>query len=393
MKNLIIGILLILAGFSATARGGEYDSVLRQIEENSTTLAALRKQMEAEQLGSRTGIYLADPELEFNYLWGRPAVIGNRADIAVTQSFDFPTAYAHRGKIADLQHANAELAYKAERLNLLLSAKQICIDLIYHNALAKEYAVRLQNAARIAEAMQFRFDKGDANILEVNRAKLNLVTVQTEAANIEAERTSLLTELKAMNGGKDIDFAENVYPARALPANFEDWYAQAEAGSPALQYLNGQIEIERRQVKLNRALDLPKFSAGYMSERGDGERFHGMTFSVSIPLWENRNRVRQAAAQVQAAGFVLRDSKAQFYNRLQALYVKAAALQKNAQTARQALSAYGSEALLKKAFDAGEISLIEYLLEIEYYYTVIDKVLEAERDFELTAAELQAVEM
>ena len=222
---------------------------------------------------------------------------------------------------------------------------------------------------------------------------MNLVSAQTEAARVEAERAALLAELKAMNGGKDIDFTENVFPVRALPADFEEWYAQAEARSPALQYLSGQIEIERRQARLNRALDLPRFSAGYMSERGDGERFHGVVVGISIPLWENRNRVRQATAQAQAAEFALRDNKTQFYNHLRAIHVKAAALRKNAQTARQALSLYGSEPLLRKAFDAGEISLINYLLEIEFYYNAIDKVLEAERDFELTAAELAAAEL
>jgi hypothetical protein len=49
--------------------------------------------------------------------------------------------------------------------------------------------------------------------------------------------------------------------------------------------------------------------------------------------------------------------------------------------------------LLKKALDAGEISLLTYLMEVEYYYDAINKVLEAERDYELAAAELSAVEL
>ena len=48
---------------------------------------------------------------------------------------------------------------------------------------------------------------------------------------------------------------------------------------------------------------------------------------------------------------------------------------------------------VKKALDAGEISLLNYLLEIEFYYNVENKVLEAERDFEFTVAELEAVEL
>ena len=295
MKKLIISISIIFSGFYATAQDG-YDAVLQQIETNSATLAALRRQMEAQQLGNRTGIFLENPEVEFNYLWGNPALIGNRTDFSVRQSFDFPTAYAHRGRIADLQNANVELAYKAERLNVLLAAKRICIELIYHNALAKEHAVRLQNAVRIAEAYQAKLNAGETNVLENNKAQLNLATVRAEAARIETERVALLAELKTLNGGIDIEFPDNVYPVRILPANFENWYA--ETNNPILQYVSGQIEIERQQVRLNRALGLPRFSAGYMSERIVGEHFQGITAGVSIPLWENRNRVRQASVNL-----------------------------------------------------------------------------------------------
>ncbi|MDR0796034.1 MAG: TolC family protein [Tannerella sp.] len=392
MKKLIINILLLSAAFLIQAQSG-YETVLQQIEANNTTLVALRQQTEAQKLGNRTGLTPANPEIEFNYLWGSPVAIGNRYDVRVTQTFDFPTAYAHRNRIAGLQNENAELSYKAERLNILLSAKQACIELVYYNALSREYAVRLQNAERIAQAYYLKLNSGETNALDNNKAQLNLTTVQAEIAQIEAERTALLLELKRLNGGKEIVFSNDVYPANTLPANFEDWYTTAESKSPVLQYVRGQIEIGQQQVKLNRAMGLPKFSTGYMSEKIVGEHFQGVTVGMSIPLWENKNRVREAKVQTQAAEAIFEDSKVQFYNRLQTLYFKAAALQQNAQRVRQSLVANNNEPLLKKALDAGEISLLNYLLEIEFYYNVINRVLEAERDFELAAAELWAMEL
>jgi len=55
MEKLIISLSVILSVLSATAQSG-YDAVLQQIETNSITLSALRKQMEAQQIGNRTGI-------------------------------------------------------------------------------------------------------------------------------------------------------------------------------------------------------------------------------------------------------------------------------------------------------------------------------------------------
>lgn len=49
--------------------------------------------------------------------------------------------------------------------------------------------------------------------------------------------------------------------------------------------------------------------------------------------------------------------------------------------------------LLKKALDAGEISLLEYILEIGLYYDTVNQALEAERDYQKAYAELSAVQL
>jgi outer membrane protein TolC len=313
----------------------------------------------------------------------------------------------HRNKIANLQNGNAELQYKAERLNILLLAKQTCIELAYYNALVKEYSVRLQNAGHIAEATKTKMDKGEANILEHSKAQINLTAIQAAAAQMETERTALLLKLKQLNGGKEPDIYElqitkqhsalanneddETHNLQFVIRNFEEWYAAAESKNPLLQYVSAQIEISRQEIKLNRAMALPRFSAGYMSEKVVGQHFQGISLGMSIPLWENKNRVKQAKMQAQAAETAFADSRIQFYSRLQTLYQKAAALQQNAHKLRQSFKNNNSEPLLKKALDAGEISLLNYLLEIEYYYETVNAVLETERDCELAIAELQSV--
>ncbi|MCL2100752.1 MAG: TolC family protein [Fibromonadales bacterium] len=382
MKKLA-SILLAFTALNANSQN-EYESVLLQIEANNTTLAVLREQAEAQKISNRIGLSPSDPEVEFSHIWENPY---SRIDISVRQTFDFPTVYKHRSKIAELQNENTELPYKAERINTLLFAKQICIELIYYNALAKEYAMRLQNAELIAKAYKTNLAKGETNILERNKAQLNLISVQAEVAQIEAERTALLAELKRLNGGKEIAFNAESYPANAFPSNFEEWYAAAENKNPALQYVRKQIELDKQQIKLSHAMSLPKFSVGYMSENIADEPSHGITLGLSIPLWENKNRIKEAKAQARVAELELKDGKTQFYNRLRRNYFKTVALQEIIQKLRRSLTENSNEPLLKKALDAGEISLLNYLLEIEYYYDAMNKALEAERDFELMAME------
>lgn len=364
----------------------EYESVLQQVEANNTTLAALRQQTDAQKIANRTGLMPDNPEVDFSHLWGPE----NTMDFSVTQTFDFPTAYGHRRKISALQNENVEHLYKTQRIEVLLSAKQKCIELVYYNILAKEYAARLKNAEFIADAYKTKLEKGETNILEHNKAQLSLASMQVEVAQIEAERIDLLAQLKLLNGGKDIVFSAGNYPANALPSNFEEWYAKAESENPELQAVRKQIEIDKQQIELNRAMGLPKFSAGYIGEITRDDFSHGVTVGLSIPLWENKNRVSEARAQARATEFALKDSQAQLYSRLQSQYLKASFLQQNALKLRKSLTENDNGPLLKKALEAGEISLLIYLQEIEFFYDAMDKVLETERDSESAAAEFWA---
>jgi len=60
---------------------------------------------------------------------------------------------------------------------------------------------------------------------------------------------------------------------------------------------------------------------------------------------------------------------------------------------RQSLANVNNTDLLKKALDTGEISLLDYIVEIGLYYTTVNQALEAERDFQKAIAELSAVEL
>lgn len=376
----------------ATAQGN-YDHILSGIEANSTTLQSLREQMEAQKLENRTGIFPSDPEIEFAYLWGNTAVAGDRTDFKISQSFDFPTVYSHKERISKFKNTNTELLYKAERISLLLHAKQLCIQLVYYNALAKEVYQRLGNAERIASAFKTKLEKGDANIIDNNKIQMNVISLQNEATGIETERTMLLSELKRLNGGQEVVFDQSNYSDGILPDNFDEWYSRTLSQSPVLQHANTQISIREEEVRLNKAQGLPKLSAGYMSEQLLGEKFQGVTVGLSIPLWSNKNRVRQSQAQLVANQSLLADCKVAFQTRLQGLYDKAVKLQQSALKHRIALSSFNNELLLKKALDAGEISLLIYLTELEYYYQAFRQVLETEKNFELTLAELFAMEL
>lgn len=391
MKTIII-IAALLASVSLAAQEN-INSILSSIEENNTTLKALKEEVKAQKLGNKTGIYLSDPDVAFGYLWGNPSNIGTRKDFSITQTFDIPTITGMKKRLANNKNELVELQYASERINLLLEAKQYIIDLIYFNGLKKELKVRLHHAQTIADAYKQRLDRGDASILEYNKIQLNLSTVQGEMSRVAVERNALLSELKRLNGGMDILLEEDNYSPASLPADFEEWYLSAEQKNPLLQYVKQQIEVGRKEVKLNKAMTLPKFSAGYSLEKTLGQKYQGISIGISIPLWENKNRVKQAKASVIATQAREQESKQQFYNRLQNLYLRASGLKQTAIGYRKSLQSLNNTELLMKALKVGEISLLNYIVEIGLYYDTVNQTLAAERDFEKALAELSAVEL
>jgi outer membrane protein TolC len=387
MKRLIIfaAISFLFAPwvFSQSTNG-----IIAEVENNNTTLAALRKKADAERIGNRTGLALKNPELEFNYLWGNPEAIGKRNDISIMQSFDFPTAYAYRNQISELRNIQVELEFESQRREILLRARQLCNSIIYHNAMQAELGRRVENARRLSDSYEAKFKAGEAGIIDVNKARVNLLNVRKDAESNVIERQTLLAELVSLNGGKPVDLTDTVYPLEALPADFEEWYTGAEQNNPLLQWLKQEVSVNRKDEQLSLAMSLPRFQAGYMSEKVVGEQYQGISFGIAIPLMENRNQVKYAKARTVAVQSAESDARLRFYNDLKALHARAVSLRKSIDDYRQNLQVYSSTSLLQKALDQGELSLAEFLYEQTFYYESFNKLTATEKELYDAVAEL-----
>ncbi len=387
MDKIIILLLLVFFQLTLSAQNS-IENVVKEVEMNNSSLAALRKSVEAQKIGNRTAIFLQNPEVAFNYLWGNPSLIGNRTDLSISQTFDFPSAYGFKNQIAELKNEQSELDYRRQLMNIQLKTRLTCFDLIYANAWQDELTRRVAQCRTIAITYQLLFEKGESNILDYNKAQLNLLNVGKELEAVEIERNALLSELMLLNGGKPVALKDTSFQMPEIPQDFDQWYLSVEQNNPTFGWLKKEIEISQKQTGLNRALSLPKIQTGYMSESVVGQQFQGITVGLTIPLFENKNKVKYAEASQQAMEGIASDNKIQFYHQLKALHTKTIALQKNIRDYRSSLLSYDSTVLIKKALDKGDISLINYILEFSLYYESIGKLLQLERDMHKTMAAL-----
>lgn len=386
MKKYIL-IILILNVLSLNAQNA-YQSVLDQIEANSTVLSAYRSQAEAEKAENYAGSFFANPELEAGYLFGINDGSEHRIDLSINQEFDFPTVYSNKNKIRKLNNEVIDLEYEILRNEVYYQVQQICTDLIFNNICLKYHEQCLENAETMEKALQRKLEVGEATVLEYRNAKMNYISVRNEYEMHVIERERLIGELKTLNGGVAIDFTQDFYDEMSLPEDFESWYQTVENGCPVFAHLKAQNTVNQQNVRLARSEWAPKLNVGYMMEKESDGGYHGPTIGISLPFWGNARTVKAAKAKAASGESMLENQKAVLHNELQNTYLRAKSLQRNYLEIKDILEDTDSRDLLREAYEKGEKTLVEYLVEFEYQHDAVLEVFQMQHEYQRALIEL-----
>ena len=366
-KLYILGLMLL--GTLTTRAQSSIDQVLRSIETNNKSLQANTKMTDAQKLEAQTGKFLANPSVEWEQMWGNRNNPGSEYTLTVKQSLDFPTTYSNKNKLANLKANTIGFQSAAYRQQLLLNAKQTCIEIIYLRKQKSLLDERLANAETMFALYKKRFESGDANQLELNKIQLELLNAQNQSRLNKAALTAAEEQLRNLNGGKPITFDATDYPAGEELINFDQLQAAFMDADPNLKSLTGNQEIANREVKLSRSLTLPKFDVGYKrNAASDHVASNGFMVGVSIPLFENKNTVKKAKAQAEFATASLEDNRLNLKTNLQQLYQQAEALQISRADYAKVLEQQRNIELLNTALNAGQLSVIDYFTELSTIY-------------------------
>ncbi|GEM_PF-3182 len=385
-------VLLFAGSLPASAQSSDrLEAWLDTIENNNTLLRTLRAEQEVQRLENRSERAWSDPEVEFHYLWGTQGSGDVRKDVSVMQTLDWATLTGSKRRVSRSRDKMAGWQYRQDRNAVRLEAGRRLLDVVFANRNVRMLSVRAEEAQQLVEGYETKLKRGAATSLEVNKARMNAVACRADRTRAEAERQLLLDELRALNGGKEVLFADTMYDERhLLPEDFDTWYAGVATVHPLLRQAGEDVALNREQMRRIRREAIPPLSVGYMSERTTGEGFRGVAVGLSVPLWGTKTRLKQGRAAVVAAQHREADARLQLRVRLEGLYRRALALQAVATDYRNALQQANSAPLLRKALEAGSLSLLDYLTEVGQLYEAMEQAWAAERDFRQAQAELEA---
>lgn len=381
---LAVGALLVSLG---EVKAQAIDEVLRNIERNNKELQASAKDAEAARMEVQTQNNLEDPSVEYSPFYTKGISGMSSSELVVSQSFDFPTLYAARHSSGKLQKEVVDRQYQVERRELLLSAKNLCLDLIMLNKQQAMLSLRKKNAGDLLTLFDERLKQGDAGVLDINKIKMELMNVQTEVAQNNAAHRTALQKLLAMNGNLPIEFSASEYPQAKVPADYNELYDEVVATDATLQMADASARAAEKNVSVQRQNWLPKLEVGYRRNTSIDEKSNGFLIGGSLPLFSNRKKNKIARAQAVSARLRLDDVRLQTEADVQSRYNELRQLDE-AMRAYDVTLMTNTLILLKEAVTEGQISVIDYYTEADNVYNKLMAYYEVENRYQKLLAEI-----
>ena len=403
MKRLTIFLVSLALAAGMHAQDTGIDAILQQIEANNRQLRANTGLVSAQKLENKAENNLPNPSLTYAHLWDSDDKNITVGELVISQGFDFPTLYATRGKLNRLRNQTLDAQAASLRQDILLQAKEVCLDIILLYQQQQLLDQRLRNAEDLAKLYDERLRTGDANALETNKINLELLNVRTESRLNQTALQSKLKELMVLNGNRPLTpgrpqpepqtpgpaaLGLTDYTPIALPANFGQEIDGLIAADPALQALRSESDAARKQVSVSRQGWLPKLEVGYRRNTETRHPLNGLVVGFSFPLFENRHKVKAAKNQTLSADYQQENAALAASSALWQLYEEAQQLSRSIEEYRETFARQRDLTLLRKALDGGEISMIEYFVEVSVVYQSQSNLLQLENQYQKAMARL-----
>lgn len=397
MKHLLLGMFVLCFATIALAQNGidnnkRINNILQEIVKNNTQLKAQHQQMKAQILANGAELRLSDPDVDVAYSLNTPDCYHNKTNISISQPLDWDVITGKRKLKTKATNTLAERSYQKQIANVINEADETIVNVIYYNILCNELTKRTVALERLLKLYTQKYEKGDATAIELNKVKLNVSMSKAELKRAQSERKKATASLRQLNGGVAITINDTTYFANIeLLPSLNNLQVQ-QSGNSSIAIAKANIDVSERNLSIAKILKYPTLKVGFQGEYNGNERYSGLSFGFTLPLWgNNRKRIKQAEAQVLADQQEVFNLTQQLNLSLKMQYEQVTSLANIAQELQTNLNNTSSSYLLQRSLDSGHISLIDYMLEESFFYTARTALLDAQHDAQLAMAKLRGM--
>jgi len=381
----ICGCLFFVTGFSQTKN---VEELLNEIEQNNTELKGYQSFIESQQLENKSTNNLPDPQLSGYYMPFGDNITGDYTEYEISQSFEFPTVYSSRKKWNESKSQQLASAYSTKRQEVLLQAKSILLEVVFLQKQKTIETERRTQSKQVFDQIQELFAKEQVGILDLNKAKIAWIQEQFVVQQIESDIQIQLSKLKTLNGGNPIDGISSQIVLPIEIGTIENLWQDKLTKDPRLQELKANETASLQKIKLEKNKVLPNLALGYNYQGVSGSNYSGFYGGISIPLWSSKNKVKAAEANYEYQQSNTQVITTSLYAQFQETYNQYELMLEKFNEYQTTMGILDSEQLLFKAYQLGEYSFMDYYLELQFYRTAKDRMLQMEKELQLLQTQL-----
>ena len=387
ISNIIISCVCVFGASAITI-----DEVIDSVKHNNVALKIAKEEQMRIVNSIKSSNNLSNPEVGFEYHKGAN-IDGDTYGFSLTQKFDWPGLYVSRSQSNKhkIEMAHAELLNN--NMAVLFETKQLCIQIVNVNKKIKAQEKIYDNMSELYAKYEKGFNQGEISMLDINKLKIEMLNVKRDLDMFVAQRSALGKELMAMNGNIEI-VVDNLtdYPIQSLES--VDYYlSQIETYDPEYIAQGEGVKAANVDYKSAKMGWLPEFSLGYRYTNELGTKFNGFEVGVSLPLFANRNKVGESKAGLKVAEFAQKDVLIKKESALKADFQKVVTTRTQINSYKNVLDDETNIQMLKKALEGGEMSLLNYLLELRYFLEAHHTLLDLEYEYNMLLTSINKYEL
>jgi len=409
-KPVTVLLLLCITAFfnNITAQQTQvinlHDAIQMAIDSNlSVRSAALSVDASRALKGAAVDI----PKTVIDGQYGQLNSYTNDNSVGISQTFEFPSVYINKYRLADANIKSSELQYLVSQLDIATHVKQVYLQYVFQ--LSKQKLLVYQDSlySGFLRAAELRAKSGETNRLEMITARSQSLEIKNLLYQVTSDIAISGRKLMILLNSKVLLVPSVNEISRAGFTLYSDTISIDQ--NPFLGYIKQQVEVSQLEKKLERSKMLPDINIGYFSQTiigtqdidgitqsfGKDSRFTGVQAGISVPLWFPAYTSRTKAAKISED---IAKTNADYY---------AKTISGNYQSLIDEYNKFGSsveyyqkqavpeaDLIIKQAtmsYKAGALDYLDYILTLNRALTIRQNYLDALNSFNQTIISIEYI--
>lgn len=401
LKYIVFGLMLLpLQGFSQDSLLTIQEAVQSALTRNAG-LQQLRSQLNQQENFWRVSTGISSPAISY-FKEGIPSGSGNIFDekrITISQEIDFPLTTSYRLKGISQDVKALEFQVKSKESLVKVEVKSYYIEVLYALHLQQSMENQLKLSQELYNAVYTKFETGMANGIDLTNAELRL----DEAKNDLDQTEWVLHKARyALFNSMGLPVEEQQYSIQftdtLIASDIEiSQIMTLDVQEKQPEYLAAEHELRASDYYIKEAKSniLPDLRLNlYKQDFGTGYNFNGFEIGIQFPLWypfDQKGKINIALAKQEELEWkeqqIKLDTKKQIEYAWHNYSVSRSIIKRYNETLKNRAAKLQSLSL--KAYQLGEIDLLNLLNAQQTYLASEQRYLTALRDYYLQLVALE----